>query len=156
MKKIVAILIGSVLLLASCQDVKKPKKPKDLISKDTMVLIFTDSYLANAARNINKKIIKENKIALDTLIYKKYNIDSLRFATSNAFYSLNINTYTEILERAEKNIYNQKTLLDSLVRKKEADKKNMKLEDKVRMSQERKRKKDSVLKARKLIAPTSN
>lgn len=155
MKKIVA-LICCILIVGSCQDVKKPQRPENLIPKDTMVLIFTDTYLANAARNLNKKIIEKNKVALDSLIYKKYHIDSLRFATSNAYYSLDINTYTEILEKAEKNIYNKKTILDSLVRKNEEDKKNMTLEDKVKMTDERKRKKDSILKARKLIIPAKN
>ncbi len=155
MKKIVA-LICCILIVGSCQDVKKPQRPENLIPKDTMVLIFTDTYLANAARNLNKKIIEKNKVALDSLIYKKYHIDSLRFATSNAYYSLDINTYTEILEQAEKNIYNKKTILDSLVRKNEEDKKNMTLEDKVKMTDERKRKKDSILKARKLIIPAKN
>ena len=147
MKNFVLLFITSVFLF-SCQDVQVPEKPKNLIPKEKMVQIFTDAYLANAARNLNAKIIKDSKVALDSLLYRKYDIDSLQFAQSNAYYSLDFNTYKEILETVEKNLLKRKTELDTLVKKKEKADKEKKKKDRIRVLKEKKKKKDSFLKKR--------
>ncbi len=153
MNKVIFYTVCSVLLMVSCQDIKVPEKPKNLIPKDTMVMIFTDAYLVNAARNLNAQIIKKNKVALDSLLYKKYNIDSLQFAESNAYYSLDISTYSAILEKVEKNLLKRKTLMDSLLKKHEAEKKAKKKKE----IEEKKKLKDSLFKGNRIIrVPSSN
>ncbi len=93
-----------ILFLWACQDVKRPEKPDDLISKEKMVDILTDSYLMNAARSINSRIINERGIKLDSTLYKKYNIDSLQFARSNAYYTSDLNGYTSMFNQVEQRL----------------------------------------------------
>jgi len=49
------ILIFSFLFLASCKDVDLPEKPDNLIDKDKMVEVLTESYINNSARSIDLK-----------------------------------------------------------------------------------------------------
>ena len=88
----------------SCQDVKNTEKPQNLIAKDLMVDILTDVYISNAARSVNNKRLKEYNIKLDSVIYKKYHIDSLQFVESNAYYSTNLKTYTNIITSVEERL----------------------------------------------------
>lgn len=101
--KYLSIVILTLLFLG-CQDVKKTEKPKNLIAKDLMVDILTDVYISNAARSVNIKRLKEYNIRLDSIIYKKYQIDSLQFVESNAFYSSNLKTYTKIITSVEERL----------------------------------------------------
>ena len=100
--KLKAIL---VLLLTvsytSCQDVKKPELPTDLISQDIMVDILTDVYISNASRNVNNKLIIKRNLQLDSIIYNKYNVDSLQFVVSNTYYSSDLRTYGNLLTQVQ-------------------------------------------------------
>lgn len=101
------------LLLFGCQDVKRPELPTDLIPKEMIIDIYTDSYLMNSARSINLKIITDNGINLDSTIYKKYNIDSLQFAKSNAWYSADLNEYLSIFEEVQERLVQLEVKKDS-------------------------------------------
>ena len=85
----------------SCQDVKKPEMPTDLISQDIMVDILTDVYISNASRNVNNKLIIKRNLQLDAIIYNKYNVDSLQFVLSNAYYSSDLKTYGKLLTQVQ-------------------------------------------------------
>ena len=132
------LLVGFALFLTvSCQDVKKPEKPKNLISKEKMANVLYDAYLTNAARNINNKVLKKTGLKLDSLIYVKYNIDSLQFVESNDYYSANLKTYSEIISEVKERLVNLKTEKDSIykiIKKKREDslfknnKKNLKID----------------------------
>ena len=76
-----------MVFIYSCQDVKMPERPENLISEDKIVKIYTDAYINNAAKNVNNKLLMESGVKLDSILYEKYNIDSLQFAKSNAYYS---------------------------------------------------------------------
>lgn len=89
------------LSILGCQDVKKPERPENLISQETMVLILADAYISNAARSINNRLIRKTGVMLDSLLYEKYNIDSLQFVNSNAFYTSDLNTYSKIIQKVE-------------------------------------------------------
>ena len=65
-----ALLIIFLLSFVSCQDVNYPEKPKNLIAKDKMVEILTETYLGNAARSVDNKTIITKGIKMDSLIYK--------------------------------------------------------------------------------------
>ena len=112
MKFFIAILVA--LCLLSCQDVKFPEAPKNLIPEDKMVEVLTEAYLINAARSFDKKTILENKVKLDSFIYKKFNIDSLQFVESNAFYSSNLNTYNDLFVQVEERMNLLKVRVDSI------------------------------------------
>lgn len=97
-------LVITTLFLVGCQDIKQPEKPIDLIEKDKMVEILTETYLANAARSINNKKIIAEGIKIDSMIYRKFGIDSTQFAKSNAYYAADVNQYIEIFTSVESNL----------------------------------------------------
>jgi hypothetical protein len=115
------ILFGIIVLLFlslnSCQDVREPKKPANLISKDMMIDILTDCYINNAARSISYVKLKNSNIKLDSMIYLKYEIDSVQFTQSNEYYSLQFNTYIDMLTQVEKRLEKIKVSTDSIVKK---------------------------------------
>lgn len=149
MRFLVSVLILS--FLAGCQDVKRPIKPVNLISKDKMVLILSESYTGNAARSINNRIMRDEVIELDSLIFKKFNIDSLQFAQSNAYYASQFNDYIEILKKVEERLVAQKAEIDTLMIREAKIKK-----DSIEAAREnRKLKKDSTSEG-KLIPPVQN
>ncbi len=108
------VTIIATLCLLSCQDVKHPEAPQNLIPRDKMVEVFTEAYLINAARSYDKRTILENKVKLDSFIYKKFDIDSLQFAESNAFYTSNLNTYNDLFIRVEERMNLLKIRVDSI------------------------------------------
>lgn len=109
---LVGILLG--LFIVSCQDVKKPNRPENLIAKDKMASIMIDFYITNAARSINNKLLKKTGVQLDSLLYAKYSIDSLQFAESNAFYSANLKAYEEIMKKVSDSLTLLKKEKDSV------------------------------------------
>ncbi len=76
------------------------KKPKDLISKDEMVNLLTDLYIATAAKPLkNNQEIKN--VNYTHLVFEKYGIDSARFRTSNYYYTSRIDEYEAIYKEVE-------------------------------------------------------
>jgi len=100
--------------IISCQNVEKPEAPENLISETEMVNILTESYLMNASRSTANRTLATKGIKLDSILFKKYAIDSLQFAQSNAYYSTNLNAYKEIFTKVEENIQLEKTKRDTL------------------------------------------
>ena len=114
MKQIAAILIA--LLFWQCQDIKYPEAPENLIDKQTMIQIYTDAYLANASKNFNRTILLREQIALSEYIYKKYDIDSVQYEKSNAYYSINLDEYKEMFLQVQANIDARFDVVDSIVK----------------------------------------
>lgn len=126
------LVIGLVFIAVSCQTVQEQQAPENLIPKETMTQILTDLYISNAARSINNKVIKEYQIKLDSLLYEKYEIDSLHFAESNAYYSANIKEYTQLMKVVEERLLVLKTEKDSIYLNEKEEKeseKNKKVKD---------------------------
>ncbi len=94
----------SLLFLVSCVDRNQPKKPKDLIPKDTMTSLLVDMLLANTSRN-SKNRNSGKKVNYMPFVFEKYQIDSLRFQSSNLYYTAFIseqeNIYKEVKKRLE-------------------------------------------------------
>ena len=114
---VLGILIA--LLFLQCSDIRYPEKPDDLIDKETMVNIFTDAYLSNASKSFNRTILQRAEVDLGNYIYKKYQIDSLQFERSNAYYTANIDEYRDMIAQVKSNLDNRLTAVDSII---EADK----------------------------------
>lgn len=91
------------ILLSACTSNTIYKEPKNLIPKDTLVLLLTDMTLATSARSIKNKNLEKN-INYMPFVFEKYKIDSVRFKTSNLYYISKIDGYTEILEKVKNNI----------------------------------------------------
>ena len=119
MKNSITYLI-LIVLFASCRSNTIYEEPKDLIPKDYMMMLLKDLYLATAAKNIKNKR-QQKKVSYITLVYNKYNIDSLRFNTSNLYYTSKIDIYepmlneiTELLEKEQEFFTKAKKIKDSL------------------------------------------
>ena len=92
------IFLIFMTLLASCSSNTIYDEPKDLIPKDSMVLLLKDLYLATSAKSIkNKK--QQKKISYTPLVYNTYKIDSLRFSSSNFFYTSKVDVYEPMLDQ---------------------------------------------------------
>lgn len=112
MRILVCILFAVVV--TGCQDVKRPEKPEDLIAKSKMIDVLTEAYLMNAARSYDLRLIRNKGVQLDSLIYKRFKIDSVQFARSNAFYTSDLNEYNEILTEVESRLLVMQNNADSL------------------------------------------
>ena len=138
-----------LLTLFSCDSNTIYEEPKDLISKDSMVLLLTDMYTAISARNIKNKFNKKKSTYMP-LVYEKYKIDSIRFNSSSNFYTSKIEPYNDVLNRVKEKIELQ---LDSLQKKvdiQDSIKKAVKKERK-----DKRRKLDSIREIDKLIRKDS-
>ncbi len=98
-------------------------KPDDLISKDQMVDLLTDMFLASGGLNI-KNIHLNRRVNYFPLVYEKHQIDSSRFKESNFYYISRIDDYDEILRRVDERLKAQREVFkaerkiqDSLKRK---------------------------------------
>lgn len=118
MKKILTLFFALAFLLG-CHDVKKPKEPENLLSKDQMVDILFDLAIVNSAKGVNKKMLEDNGVIPSQYIYKKHEIDSLQFVENNNYYAYRIDEYEEIIAK----------VMDSMQSIKEQLSKDMKEEE---------------------------
>lgn len=112
MRKILVISIA--ILMVACGGKERPPKPDNLISKDQMSNILYDVFLLNSAKGINKKVLENNGIFPQEYVYKKYNIDSLRFAKSNEYYAYDVETYEGIIQNVKQRIEAEKTKYEAI------------------------------------------
>lgn len=108
------IILVFILGFFGCQDVKQPEKPKNLISKDKMIDMLTEAYLANAARSVDNKSIISKGIKMDSLIYKNFDVDSIQFVKSNDFYAADVNVYMDIFQKVEARLTGMQKKMDSI------------------------------------------
>ncbi|MBP6181340.1 DUF4296 domain-containing protein [Flavobacterium sp.] len=123
MKKLISLL-AIIFILVSCKD-EVIKKPKRLIEKEVMVNIMYDLSLLEAIRYQNPASLDTFRINPKKYIYKKYKIDSLQFAQSNAYYASDYEEYANIVARLEDRLTKKKAETVALI-KVEAKKKNKK------------------------------
>ena len=86
--------------MVSCTSNTIYKKPDDLITNDSMVLLLSDLYLATASKMYKNKL-KERNIDYTFLVYEKYRVDTARFRRSNFYYTTKIDEYEKIYKRVE-------------------------------------------------------
>ena len=96
-------IIASLILFVSCTGNTIYKKPKDLIPRDSMVLLLTDMHIAAAARQTKNKFNGKD-VNYMYLIYEKYKIDSTRFENSNTYYTSMIDNYDKLLNEVKQNL----------------------------------------------------
>ena len=109
---LIALIFG--LIVTACQDVKRPQIPANLIAQDAMVSVLVDAYTINAARSIDNRIIVNNGVLLDSILYSKHRIDSLQFAQSNAYYASDLELYKKLFLKVEEKLKIEKTKKDTL------------------------------------------
>src|SRR5210317_1095718 len=106
------ILCSSLLLIVvSCNRLKGPDKPKNLISKKEMVNILIDAKLVNSASSVNKNIMRDSGVVISNYVFKKHNIDSLQFVQSNDYYAFHLKDYEYIYNQVSDSLENLKMAL---------------------------------------------
>ena len=153
MKKILGVVM--VIALLSCNNVKKPKKPDNLISQKDMVNILLDISLLKSSEGVSKAKLENNGYTSESYIFKRHNIDSVQFALSNEYYSYDLNTYLEIYQKVEDSLKKLKTYYEEKKQDEIQDKKRKDSIKKLRPNdkiQPEKKQRDSM----KLIDPVNS
>jgi hypothetical protein len=107
-----------IALIISCKNnnIERPKKPNNLISKDKMIEIIYDISIINSAKGVNKKLIENKGISPEDYIYKRHNIDSLQFALSNEYYAFNLKTYEAIYNSVKEKLEKDKKHFQAIIK----------------------------------------
>ncbi|MEZ4874325.1 MAG: DUF4296 domain-containing protein [Flavobacteriaceae bacterium] len=142
----ILVFLCCMICWVGCQEVSRPPKPDNLIGKEKMIDILTDAYTGNAAKSINNRTLRQEGISLDSLVFNKYQIDSAQFANSNAYYSMQMNEYIDILTQVNNRLKAQKALVDTAMAKEGKNRKDSL--DALRES--RKEQRDSLIEASQL------
>lgn len=142
MKKLSYLL--AFLILGSCTSNTIFEKPTDLIPKDTMSLLVQEMMIASSATYIKNKNMERN-INYMPLVYKRFQIDSVRFQTSNLYYMSKIDEYKLIFEDAKNSLKKQKAYFDKI----KSTKDSLRL-DSIKRNKDLKKNIDSVSKVLKL------
>lgn len=111
MKKLILQVIV-ILFLSNCGN-SYVEKPDNLIDDDTMVEIFYDLAILEAAKNSSY----ENGISTfkaNDFIYKKYKIDSIQFVKSNKYWSSDIAKYKRMYKIVKDKLNDKKTELETV------------------------------------------
>ena len=101
--KLFKYIIVVLIFLVSCEGKTNYKKPENLIPRDQMIDLLVDMHLAIGAKSINN-IYSEKSKKYMFLVFDKYKIDSTRFASSNIYYTSNVDEYIEIYQEIEKRL----------------------------------------------------
>lgn len=115
--KKILVLFCVLVAMSSCYQYNKPEQPDNLISEETMVHVLLDLKLIGAITGRDKKVLDSAKVSTDAYIYKKYNIDSLQFAQSNAYYTYYMEDYAEIYVKVKDSLSKLKVHYKDLVDK---------------------------------------
>lgn len=133
MKKILFLLLSVPFL--SCNPNQSVEKPEKLIEEETMEAILYDLALLQALKGYNPQKLAENNINPKTYIYQKYKIDSLQLVENNRYYSADVENYKKMFDRVIERLDTEKKAADKIVQKE--------------IKAEEKKRKDSIVKARK-------
>ncbi|MDG1805228.1 DUF4296 domain-containing protein [Flavicella sp.] len=138
-----SILILLVACMISCTSNTIFKKPDDLISKDSMVILLSDLYLATSSK-VYKNKFDERNIDYTFLVFEKYGIDSARFRRSNHYYTTKIDDYEKIYKEVENKIKGFNTEFKAIKKVKDSIKRDSTKRARYRRDSLKKAKKDSL------------
>lgn len=88
-----------------------------------MSLLIQDMMLASSAKFIKNEDMQKN-INYMHLVYEKYNIDSIRFQSSNEYYISKIDEYIKIFEAAKLSLDSKKKYFEKIKRIKDSVRKD--------------------------------
>ena len=117
MKKIVSFFILVSLFLSCNKDLVE--KPDNLIDKKVMEDIFYDIAILDALKYQDPSSLNANGINAKTYIFKKYKIDSLQFAKSNAYYAADYREYKKMFDDLNQRVKKEKEAIDLINKKAE-------------------------------------
>ena len=159
MKKVLSLFILVASFFSCNKDLVE--KPDGLIDKKVMKGILYDMSILDAVKYQDPNLLYKNGVNPKTYVFKKYKIDSLQFAKSNAYYAADYREYKKMFDELSDRLKKEKDAID-LINKKAEKKENAlkkakakKIKDsiaKVKKTKELKikKEKDSLSKAKKL------
>jgi hypothetical protein len=158
MKKYISLFTLVALLFSCNKDLVE--KPDNLIDKKVMGDILYDLSLLEALKYQNPSSLYDNGINPKTYVFKKYKIDSLQFAKSNAYYSADYREYKKMFDALNDRLKKDKASVDLILKKEEKKEaalkkaKEKKVQDSIKKAKKVKdlkikKEKDSVLKIKK-------
>ena len=117
MKRSAILLV--LVLLVSCTSNTIFEKPKDLIPRDTMVILIQEMMIASSAKFVNN-INSERDIHYMAFVYEKYKIDSSRFNRSNTYYISTIDEYIKLFREVKDSLENKSNSFKRLKKRKDS------------------------------------
>ena len=117
MKKYISLFALAVLFLSCNKDLVE--KPDNLIDKKVMGDILYDLSILEALKYQDPNSLYKNGINPKTYIYKKYKIDSLQYAKSNAYYAADYREYKKMYDDLNDRLGKENTALELIVKKEE-------------------------------------
>ena len=108
MKNTIILLVLTILF--SCSG-KEKNVPQNLMNEDQMVNFLFDINIINSSRAFRNRSELNYYNIKDSLLFKKYKIDSVIFSESNFYYASNPKLYLRIYSKLETKL---KLLKDSL------------------------------------------
>jgi hypothetical protein len=115
MKKVFLLFILLVINVSCEKDLVA--KPDNLIDKKVMGDILYDMSILEALKYNNPNSLFENGINPKTYIFKKYKIDSLQFAKSNAYYAADYREYKKMFDSLNSRLIKEKASVDLVIKK---------------------------------------
>lgn len=109
-----------LMLVFGCQNVDKAPKPDQLIPEEKMVDILEDMAKIDAAMSYNMSLFEEQGIDLKNYIYRKYKIDSVQLAESNAYYIEKSKINRQMYEEVRRRLNKKNDLMDSLQKREDS------------------------------------
>lgn len=113
-------IFAGLLLILSCQSLKSPEEPSELIEEDRMVEILTEIALLKAAKGSFKKKMELEKINPEAYILQKYGIDSIIFAQNNAWYTSDLKNYEKVFTKVKASIESSQKILEKEQKEKDS------------------------------------
>ena len=96
---------------------ERPEKPDDLMSKAQMADFLYDLYIINSAKGVNKSTLEKRGFNPESYVFEKYDIDSTRFAESNAYYTSDTEVYGAIIDEVKARLESDKERFDEIMKK---------------------------------------
>lgn len=131
----------SILLFCFCISCGNTliKKPDNLLSKNTMVDIYYDLAIINAANNTNVSALAEYNLEAMPYIYAKFKIDSTQLMQSSTYYASDPSKYEEIYAKVKERLESKQKILEDIAQKKADSLKNLR-EQKIKRANKEKEK----------------
>lgn len=111
--------VVAIVFLCACTSNTIYKPPKNLIPKDSMVLLLEEMFIASSAYS-EKNIKFQKNVHYMAFVYEKYGVDSSRFKTSNYYYTTLIGDYEKMLKEVKLRIEKKRDSIQFLKKKKDS------------------------------------
>ncbi len=94
-----SILFILLIVLSACDSITSTPKPDEFYGDEKMADILTDLYLMESAMTTSRGQFTELQVFPDSLIYSKYDTDSLTFADNLYYYSDRVEEYNLLMDK---------------------------------------------------------